>query len=299
MSTEWFWKVQDDVSGPFRSSELIRLGRQGKIPRQALVRRGRGGKWNPAKTIAGLFETQPEESMWYVVRNGQMRPIGPLTARQLKKLAENGGVPRDAFIRNGLQARWVHVSKVHGLAELVENTSHSVAASMASQANPIPLAPPSTFQQYSFQSFHLNPIRKWWHGIAPVLLFLAAGAIWSFWPEDTGPSDPVAKERLARFREEEKRQKARGGTAGTERRDLIVAIARHQAIQEDDALRRKHKDSNSTGGVLLLPYDSQFEVLYKKYLADANKQHAESDIDALRLLVASYAPRVEAATVSK
>lgn len=299
MATEWFWKVQDNVSGPFRSRELIRLGRQGKIPKQALVRRGRGGKWNPARSIAGLFETQPEESMWYVVRNGQMRPIGPLTARQLKKLAENGGIPRDAFIRNGLQSRWVHVTKVQGLAEYVVNTPHSVAASMASQANPIPLAPPSTFQQQSFPTFYLNPVRKWWHGIVPVLLVIAAGATWSFWPEETGPSDPVAQERLARFRVEEKKLNARTGKTGTERRNLIVTIARHQAIQEDEAQRRKHQEASTPDGVLPLPYDSQFEVLYKKFLAEAINQHSNTDIEALRALAAYHAPRVGAATVSK
>ncbi len=56
MPGDWFYRVNDSVSGPLTSRELRELARNGHLSGADHVRRGDAGEWVTAARIKGLFE---------------------------------------------------------------------------------------------------------------------------------------------------------------------------------------------------------------------------------------------------
>lgn len=64
MASEWYVQVMGEVIGPMSSSQLREEARQGRITRDALVRKGDDGDWILVDRIKGLFDStgQPVQS---------------------------------------------------------------------------------------------------------------------------------------------------------------------------------------------------------------------------------------------
>ena len=56
MAAQWYVQVMGEVTGPFTSSQLREEAREGRVTRDALVRKGDDGEWILIDRINGLFD---------------------------------------------------------------------------------------------------------------------------------------------------------------------------------------------------------------------------------------------------
>ncbi len=94
MASEWYVQVMGEVIGPMSSSQLRDEARQGRITRDALVRKGDDGDWVLVDRIKGLFDASGE-----VVQRKRKRP-GQRVATDDKSPRANGHKRRATLVED-------------------------------------------------------------------------------------------------------------------------------------------------------------------------------------------------------
>ena len=129
MPRQWFIRSTNGFKGPFPSTLLRRLAREGKMPPNTAVSHD-GENWFKAKKLAGLefaspqsqtrnsasartiasSESQPDA--WYV--KTKKRVIGPILPQRLYRWAVEGKIPPNAAVSHD-RISWIKAKRVPGI----------------------------------------------------------------------------------------------------------------------------------------------------------------------------------------
>jgi hypothetical protein len=118
MAARWYYRVDEQVVGPVRASELAWLARQGTVKPSTPVRQGEDGAWLAAGRIRELFEANPtlpatgaaEAAEWYFTQGG--KKLGPVPLIVLKKLSESGKLAAEELVWTSGMENWKPASQI-------------------------------------------------------------------------------------------------------------------------------------------------------------------------------------------
>jgi hypothetical protein len=118
MAARWYYRVDEQVVGPVRASELAWLARQGTVKPSTPVRQGKDGAWIAAERIRELFEAGPNlpatgvaaAAEWFFTQGG--KKLGPVPLVVLKKLSESGRLAPEELVWTSGMENWKPASQI-------------------------------------------------------------------------------------------------------------------------------------------------------------------------------------------
>lgn len=242
-------------------------------------------------------QSLPADDAWYYQELG--REFGPVSMAELRRLAGQGDVGPETFVRRVREGRWVSACKVRGLLPETEQPLwHELDGSVGAVPEKTPATP--TKPAPADPAPHPFPI------LSAVLVVVVGVAIIVpvtvlFW-EPRQRQEPVlapsTTEPVAYTPPEKNEERVQAAIQALEleakRSEKIRQIARAAAKRRDRFLHEMFDDEQRLrmlqdqfyGRMSPIPvYFSHEEELYRQYLAQYQREYANSDLETLDRLL--------------